>query len=86
MLEKQTLAGRGAPVTGSSRGTGRQIALGPAKHRCNVIIHGREIEGAGSTRALPAPMGVGTLVPALLPDFGPSGISYAAQDFAPSSE
>ena len=61
MLETQTLAGRWALVTGSSRGIGQQIALGLANHKCNVIIHGRMLEGTELTRALLEPMGVGTL-------------------------
>jgi NAD(P)-dependent dehydrogenase (short-subunit alcohol dehydrogenase family) len=31
-------------VTGASRGIGRQIALGLAKRKCNVIVHGRTPE------------------------------------------
>ena len=61
MRETQTLAGRWALVTGSSRGIGQQIALGLANHKCNVIIHGRKLEGTELTRALLEPMGVGTL-------------------------
>lgn len=37
------LENRWALITGSSRGIGREIALGLAKRKCNVIIHGREI-------------------------------------------
>mgnify|MGYP001819674530 FL=1 len=43
---KAKLTGKWALVTGSSRGIGRQIALGLARQNCNVIIHGRK---AGST-------------------------------------
>ncbi|MES2934478.1 MAG: SDR family oxidoreductase [Pseudomonadota bacterium] len=32
-----------ALITGSSRGIGRQIAIGLAKRKCNVIVHGREL-------------------------------------------
>jgi 3-oxoacyl-[acyl-carrier protein] reductase len=35
------LENKWALVTGSSRGIGRQIALGLAKRKCNVIVHGR---------------------------------------------
>ena len=38
------LENKWALVTGSSRGIGRQIAMGLAKHRCNVIVHGRTME------------------------------------------
>ena len=37
-----TLAGKWALVTGSSRGIGRQVALGLAQFDCNVIVHGRK--------------------------------------------
>ena len=36
-----SLESRTALVTGSSRGIGRQIALGLARHKCNIILHGR---------------------------------------------
>lgn len=61
MRETQTLAGRWALVTGSSRGIGQQIALGLAEHKCNVIVHGRRLGNAEATRALLDPVGVGTL-------------------------
>lgn len=41
------LANRWALVTGSSRGIGREIAVGLARLGCNLILHGRE---AGHTR------------------------------------
>ena len=44
MREIQTLAGKWALITGSSRGVGQQIALGLAERRCNVIVHGRKLE------------------------------------------
>ncbi len=44
----RTLENRWALVTGSSRGVGREIAVGLAKRKCNVIVHGREL---GNTRA-----------------------------------
>jgi NAD(P)-dependent dehydrogenase (short-subunit alcohol dehydrogenase family) len=37
----KTLDDRWALVTGSSRGIGRQIALGLAARKCNLILHGR---------------------------------------------
>ena len=37
----QSIAGKWALVTGSSRGIGRQIAIGLAQLGCNVIVHGR---------------------------------------------
>jgi 3-oxoacyl-[acyl-carrier protein] reductase len=40
-----------ALVTGSSRGIGRQIALGLAAEGCNVIVHGRTIEHTANTIA-----------------------------------
>jgi NAD(P)-dependent dehydrogenase (short-subunit alcohol dehydrogenase family) len=36
-----SLEGRWALVTGSSRGIGRQVALGLAELGCNVVLHGR---------------------------------------------
>jgi 3-oxoacyl-[acyl-carrier protein] reductase len=41
------LENKWALVTGSSRGVGRQIALGLARRKCNVIVHGRT---AGHTK------------------------------------
>lgn len=37
------LENKWALVTGSSRGIGRQIALGLAQRKCNVIVHGRQM-------------------------------------------
>ena len=37
-----TIENKWALVTGSSRGIGRQIAIGLAKLKCNVIVHARE--------------------------------------------
>jgi NAD(P)-dependent dehydrogenase (short-subunit alcohol dehydrogenase family) len=36
-----SLENRTALITGSSRGIGRQIALGLARYKCNIILHGR---------------------------------------------
>lgn len=49
---KQRLAGKWALVTGSSRGIGRQIALGLAGYGCNVIVHGRTEPGTEKTLEL----------------------------------
>ncbi len=38
-----------ALVTGSSRGIGQQIVWGLAKQKCNVIIHGRDIQHTDKT-------------------------------------
>ncbi|WP_341675741.1 SDR family oxidoreductase [Niveibacterium sp. SC-1] len=43
------LEGKWALVTGSTRGIGRQIALGLATRGCNVIVHGRSIAAAEKT-------------------------------------
>ena len=37
-----TVKGKNALITGSSRGIGQQIALGLARHGCNIIVHGRK--------------------------------------------
>ena len=44
-----TLAGRWALVTGSSRGIGRQVALGLAQFDCNVVLHARTREHTKET-------------------------------------
>ncbi len=46
---KRKLTGKWALVTGSSRGIGRQIALGLASLGCNVIVHGRKLENTAET-------------------------------------
>jgi len=45
------LEGKWALVTGSTRGIGRQIALGLAARGCNVIVHGRTLAAAEKTCA-----------------------------------
>lgn len=40
---------RWALVTGSSRGIGREIAVGLARLGCNIIVHGREIRHVAET-------------------------------------
>ena len=42
------LSGKWALVTGSARGIGQQIAMGLARHGCNIILHGR-LEGNVTT-------------------------------------
>jgi NAD(P)-dependent dehydrogenase (short-subunit alcohol dehydrogenase family) len=44
-----SLEGRWALVTGSSRGIGRQIAVGLAELDCNVVVHGRTRENTKAT-------------------------------------
>lgn len=46
---KQHFVGKWALVTGSSRGIGRQIALGLASYGCNVIVHGRTVDSTEKT-------------------------------------
>lgn len=46
------LQGKWALVTGSSRGIGRQIALGLAAEGCNVIVHGRTMANTEATTSL----------------------------------
>ena len=52
------LSGKWAFVTGSSRGIGKQIAMGLADHGCNVIVHGRDMENTESTVAAVRKLGV----------------------------
>jgi NAD(P)-dependent dehydrogenase (short-subunit alcohol dehydrogenase family) len=40
---------RTALITGSSRGIGQQIAIGLARHDCNVLLHGRTLENCDAT-------------------------------------
>lgn len=52
------LENRWALVTGSSRGIGRQIALGLGRLGCNVIVHGRTLDNTSSTQQDLATLGV----------------------------
>lgn len=54
----QKLKGKWALVTGSSRGIGRQIALGLAGQGCNVVVHGRQMDHTESTISAVRAMGV----------------------------
>jgi NAD(P)-dependent dehydrogenase (short-subunit alcohol dehydrogenase family) len=47
-----SLDGRWALVTGSTRGIGQQIALGLARLDCNVVVHGRRLEHTKKTLAM----------------------------------
>ncbi len=57
---EQGLKDRWALVTGSSRGVGRQIALGLAEQGCHIILHGRESGHVAETLGLLREMGVRT--------------------------
>ncbi len=46
------LENKWALITGSSRGIGQQIALGLARRKCNVIVHGRDKSHATETLRL----------------------------------
>lgn len=54
----QLLEHKWALVTGSSRGVGQQIARGLAQRKCNVIVHGRDMEHLQNTLNLLEPLGV----------------------------
>ncbi len=43
------LTGKNAFITGSSRGIGRQIAMGLANLGCNIIVHGRTPDSCSNT-------------------------------------
>ena len=45
----EMLKNRWAFVTGSSRGIGRQIAIGLAQCSCNIVLHGRKKDNAETT-------------------------------------
>ena len=51
-----------ALVTGSSRGIGQQIAVGLAKRKCNLIVHGRTDAHSDQTLRLLEPYGIETRV------------------------
>lgn len=53
-----SLAHRTALITGSSRGIGQQVALGLARHHCNIVLHGRTIENCSATKELLKDTGV----------------------------
>jgi NAD(P)-dependent dehydrogenase (short-subunit alcohol dehydrogenase family) len=59
---KKKLTGKWALVTGSSRGIGRQIALGLARQNCNVILHSRKASNTDETLRLLADYSVETQV------------------------
>jgi 3-oxoacyl-[acyl-carrier protein] reductase len=42
-MNKANIKGKWALVTGASRGIGKQVCLGLAKHGCNVVLHSRDI-------------------------------------------
>jgi NAD(P)-dependent dehydrogenase (short-subunit alcohol dehydrogenase family) len=42
------ISGKWALLTGASRGIGRQIALGLARHRCHLVLHSRDPEHTAS--------------------------------------
>ncbi|MBN1699752.1 MAG: SDR family oxidoreductase [Spirochaetales bacterium] len=58
MMKK--LTGKWALVTGSSRGIGRQIAVGLGRLGCNVYVHGRKIEHTEATVSQLETLGVET--------------------------
>lgn len=56
------LEGKWALVTGSTRGIGQQIAIGLAKLKCNVIVHGRCESHAAATLQKLKDLGISTCV------------------------
>jgi 3-oxoacyl-[acyl-carrier protein] reductase len=57
-LSMISLKNRIALITGSSRGIGQQIAMGLAKHQCDVVLHGRTTGHCAATEVLLAGLGV----------------------------
>lgn len=53
-----SLSGKWALVTGSSRGIGRQIAIGLAQRHCHLILHGRALEHLRDTQEAVAGHGI----------------------------
>jgi 3-oxoacyl-[acyl-carrier protein] reductase len=54
------LENKWALVTGSSRGIGQQIAIGLAKRKCNVVVHGRTLANTAQTLQILKPYGIQT--------------------------
>ena len=53
-----SLSNRTALITGSSRGIGRQIAKGLARHGCDIVLHGRSLSHLDATAEEVAGLGV----------------------------
>ena len=62
VLDKYSLAGRTAVVTGSTRGLGRAFAHALADAGANIVIVGRDADAAGLVKAEIAAKGVGVEV------------------------
>jgi NAD(P)-dependent dehydrogenase (short-subunit alcohol dehydrogenase family) len=77
-----SLKNRTALITGSSRGIGQQIAVGLAKHHCNVVIHGRTIEHCAATSGMLEASGVSVFQVAgdLATDEGIAGVIKGIAD------
>jgi NAD(P)-dependent dehydrogenase (short-subunit alcohol dehydrogenase family) len=56
------LENKWALITGSSRGIGQQIAIGLAKRKCNVVVHGRTLAHTAQTLQMLKPYGIQTVV------------------------
>ena len=65
-----SIKGKWALVTGSSRGIGQQIAIGLAQLQCNVIVHGRTEKNVEKTLRLLEPFNIKTH--AVIGDLGTS--------------
>jgi NAD(P)-dependent dehydrogenase (short-subunit alcohol dehydrogenase family) len=48
-VDMKQLENKWALITGSSRGIGQQIAIGLAQLKCNIIVHGREVNNVSET-------------------------------------
>ncbi len=91
LMNTTDIRGKWAPITGASRGIGKQVSLGLADYGCNVIVHSRDTSHTNQLADSLTAKGVkvlqvavesvmpGALVPVLIDD-GTCGKLFRAQD------